>query len=203
MTRCLLKHKHLLPPGLPPEHVAMLPTELKWPWKDHAAAHRLVDACIERNVTQLVDWKREHPTWDFGFDEYLIWCEMAARRDGEQTVLQLDTIPYGKPTSRDKVIRKVMGPIILDIFMLRYPSGDAWGEAVFSSRGSVLTRALVELRTNKPTILDHFPGRWQAIGVNSLIVRRILGPVPLSYKSSRDNSAERPKAVIVAEPAAS
>jgi len=184
-----------IPATIPDEQKLVLPPVLTWPFRDHACAHEMIDAVLERDVRQMEAWIQLHgPDHRFGFEDYVAWC-----RDQEGLAeSELLSFPYGDPSHADLLFRLPLASIApgcsLDFHVLRYPYGDAWGQVTIWSRRSVLTRFLVELVSGREVVTEHYPGRWYGIGqgdvcafgailrTRSLVRRRSPRPVPVAQQ---------------------
>lgn len=182
-TTCKLRST-IIPETVPDEQRRVLPQELRWPERDHANAHEMVDAVLERDIAQMESWLQLHSGHHFGFEDYLVWC----RDQTGLAVTELISRPMGKPHQVDRIARLPgLGDYLVDIHMLRYPRGDAWARATLwcpgRGAGTVLSRYLIELRTGHEILEEHYPGRWLALGFPDLsgeeairIHRRLIRP---------------------------
>ena len=56
----------------------ILPQEMWWPQRNHSGAHGCIDAVLTQDVKSLEMWKRTFPNHQFGFEDFLVWCQRAA-----------------------------------------------------------------------------------------------------------------------------
>lgn len=200
--RCVLR-RHRLPSGVDDMQKDHLPDEMIWPYRDHALAHDLIDAVLEMDVRTMLSWKRQYPDHHFGFEKYLPWAESFLVGNGEKEKPDLLSLPRSKAIQRDVILVKdihLSRPVTLTLALLRYDDGDSWGEVSFSHGKTLLTRALLELRTNVASMVDHFPGRWKGLGIDHRVLRGILGKVRLDHLDSKITTRTSP--YVVLDPAA-
>lgn len=160
---------------LPDDQRAMLPNVMHWPVRDHIAAKELIDVVLDRNIDQMIEWKRLYETGStasatpLGYDEYLAWC-IEESEDGGDEHKRVAKLPVGDPIARDVITSINLGNYRVDFHILRYWPADAWGQLTFyirldTGRPSVLSRYLVDLATSEEHLVEHYPGRWRALGM--------------------------------------
>jgi len=66
-TTCKLRPTKV-PDTIPDEQRRVLPQELRWPERDHANAHEMVDVVLERDIQQMESWIQLHGDHHFGFE---------------------------------------------------------------------------------------------------------------------------------------
>jgi hypothetical protein len=161
-TRCLLR-KHRIPSYIQDPLRSHLPDELTWPERNHADAHAMIDAIYDLDCKALVAFMRVHPGHHFGFEDFLIWAERRVISIGKKAKFKTTEWPASdKIVDRSNINRCRWEGLTVDFNVIRLHDGDAWGELIIRDLEITLTRALVDLQTNRFLITHHFPGRYKA-----------------------------------------
>lgn len=161
-TRCLLR-KDRVPQYVTDPLRSNLPDELIWPERNHADANAMIDAIYDLDCKALVEFMRMHPGHHFGFENFLFWAERRVVSVGKKARFKTTEMPASdKIIKRDIISTIPWEDLVIDFNVIRFHDGDAWGELVIRDEQTMLTRALVDLHTNRPTITHHFPGRYEA-----------------------------------------
>lgn len=154
-----------IPENIPDEQRIALPVEMKWPARDHAAAHDMIDSVLDRDLVQLDMWSKLHDLHHFGYEQYVVWC----RDQLNLEEANMKARPLGDLINSDRIARINTSTFIVDYHILRYDSGDAWGRGTIwypgaGEKGSTLTRFRIDLISGNELVEEHYPGRWAALG---------------------------------------
>lgn len=174
-TRCVLRHEKI-PPYLDDDLRSMLPPELIYPCRDHALAHEMIDMIMQLEVDALQSLTGQYPEHEFGFEEFIPWA--AARLDlmaasARQGRLRLPQHP--KASDAELISSTTEGPCLIEIHVLRYPDGDAWGQLTISHKEDILTQSLIELTTDKHTVIKHYPSKYRALDLTLFLPKKLTG----------------------------
>jgi hypothetical protein len=177
-----------VPGWVNPETKSMLPTDLLWPDDEIAHAHALVDALLSIDVETLLHAQESYPDHTFGFEErYLPWAlAQVYPDDPELAARSKELFPEERQIKTRDLLRVVdVAPRVRMTFhVVRLKDGDSWGQVIFATGKSILTKAWIDLISNHAHVYVHHRGRWKGIGVNPRLVERVLGkgvlPTPAS-----------------------
>lgn len=174
-TRCVLADR-LIPGWFDPEMRSMLPREMIYPCRDHAMTHEMIDMVVNYEVDALQNLKNQFPEHSFGFEPYLPWA--ARRLEKANTTVKkaryrLPAEP--KEASKELISRVKEGICNVEFHILRYPDGDAWGRLTIRRGKDIFTQSLVDLITDKHTVINHFPNKYKALGMDLQLVSRLTG----------------------------
>ncbi len=179
-----------LPPHLDEELRYRIPEEMHWPEPDHTMAHRLIDAVLTLNVTKLAEWRAYWPGHQFGFEQFQAWAEdRVARASDDPSRYAKEQAPIEDAMRRfpiDRISRVVkLGSTRLDthavvLSYVYFANGD---EAVrlsvygFPAQDEhlLLSRAYIDVVDNRYDITEHFPGRYDALGLPHYLINDLLG----------------------------
>lgn len=174
-TNCYLRNA-AIPPYITDPLRSQLPKALRWPARDADAAHRMISAIYDLDTKELVGFLREFPQHQFGFEEFLCWAERRVVTVGKKAKFKTTEWPAStKIVDRTKVSATRWEGLTLDFNVIRYHDGDAWGEVVLRDAETTLTRALVDLRTNRFQVTHHYPGRYQARRFYLPLLKQVFG----------------------------
>lgn len=206
-TRIIQRRGHL-PTHLTPDVVALLPTEMWWPARDHTACHALIEAVLMMDLSTLASWKSSWPDHEFGFERYMELVERhmagirneqvangmalpSKRTDGTATVAATALFP-GVPQSVEPHGTRDEGTYIVRTWIVRFNDGEAAlrvdVKGVVSGPDHTervpCTRAYVDLVDGRYEIIEHYPGRLRALGLPVDLIYQVLG-VPSPTSSNR------------------
>lgn len=174
-TRCVLRREKI-PPYLDEDLRSMLPPELVYPCRDHAMAHEMIDMVLQLEVDALTSLASQYPEHDFGFEEFIPWAAdrldlmAASSRRGRLRLPQ-----HPKASEAELILSTKDGPCLIELHILRYPDGDAWGQLTISHKEDILTQSLIELTSDKHTIIKHFPSKYKALDLTLNMPKRLTG----------------------------
>lgn len=174
------------PAWVDPSLVTQLPNRLIWPDKDLETIRTCVQACYAMDAVTLASIKSIDPSRVFGFEGYLAWLQhrLSVVSSGNST---LALVPDGdqEVTKRDVLVTKrLTKQVTMEIHIVRTRSNDSWGQAIFRSGNSLLSKAWIDLVTGESTIFHEYPGRWLAAGSSPALVPKVLGKCRKAYQST-------------------
>lgn len=181
-----------IPLGVPSNIRLLLPKEMAWPQPDHAQAHAMIDAVITLDTAAMRSWTDAWPHHTFGFESFYEWAikfktskgigegnRPAVSVEHGQTItrsMHFPTIvvtaaPVGEIPHEGYKIRLALVTFNDDSTALRI---SLYG--TFAQGDSVrLSRAYVDPITNEFEIVEHHPGRYQALGLPPTLIHAVLG----------------------------
>ncbi len=199
-VRCILR-RHRMPPRIDTDIRDMLPDEFRWPTGNHEEAWLAIDALMLVDVPNLESLIRQYPDHHFGFEQYIEkgrrW-RAAAHRQGVHDLPDVRATdgplaPGGRPR------RSITAPlfpgwvkytepletIVLEDITLRMsivyftddtPAMriDAYANSLPVDKTTRLTRLHSDLTSPKYEIIEHFPGRYVALGLDPNMLKAIL-----------------------------
>jgi hypothetical protein len=162
------------------DHIRILPTIMVYPYRDLHAARLMIDYVANKDLSALQKLARSEPGHEFGFEEYLIALETAANATESKKLRapDVDAIPRHAPHRIQTLYQVKRGPITIVFRILRYQHGDAWGQCLFVHDGEVLSKAMVDLLTNKSYLTHHYPGKYLAYHINQKLVKDLIDEIP-------------------------
>jgi hypothetical protein len=209
--RIILRPRRL-PPHIPADLVTLLPIEMWWPAKDHAAAHACIDAVLKHEIGVLRTWISNWPDHTFGFELYLETIERRAvgLRNAMPEVSPRSTINPDLPATAGKSLPAQFSLFPAEVVAME-PLYKADGEghqvrvrmarfadhtsalcidinAVFADGTRLLcSRAYMHPVTSKFEVVQHYPGRLKGLGLPLDLIYHYLGP-----KARHGTAASRP-----------
>lgn len=191
--RCLLRPRRM-PPHLEGSVRDLMPLEVFWPTGVHEEAHRCIDAIYQLDVDTLRAWKKQWPDHNFGIDPFLDTAERwhAARRDEGAPVRAGGTaaaVPahhvggrrFPVWVKRSVPVRVVtVGGLDMCISVVYFTTGQPALRVDIYPTGDTdsvrrLTRVHADLKDGGYDLIEHFPGRYQAVGLSPLLACKLLG----------------------------
>lgn len=200
-VRCILR-RHRIPLRVPPDVRDLLPNEFRWPTGTHEEAWLAIDAMVLVDVATLASTVRQYPGHHFGFEDFIErgrrWRSAAAEHGSAPLpdIRATDGPPgapgrtrarsYSEPLFPGWVKHiEPMDPIPLEALVLRpaivyFTDGtpalriDAYPPDLPPDRGNRLTRIHADLASNKYEIVEHYPGRYLALGLDPKLLAQLL-----------------------------
>ncbi len=199
-VRCILRQGQI-PGRIGSDIRDMLPYEFRWPTGNHQDAWLAVDALLLVDVANIESLLRQYPGHHFGFEDWvekgLRW-RSAARQHGSSALPDVRATDgprgaHARPRSKSLGTPLFPGwvkhaepldPIVLDTVTLRrfiiyFTTGtpalriDVYPNDMAVDRSTRLTRVHADLASNQHELVEHFPGRYLALGLDP----RLLAPI--------------------------
>jgi hypothetical protein len=219
--RCLVKTTRL-PSHITSDIQSILPVEMWWPERDHKAAHAMIDAILTFDLKSLASWKSLWPAHEFGFESYMQMAERHLtqlhaktldsvresskliedkREDpGVQVHLPKPALfPY-KIVALEPAGRTDLGTHHVILGIARFEDGNAALRVTVRSppltdedRGLLLSRAYVDLMDGRYEVIEHYPGRYHALGLPPSTLLGVLGIKRKMGAAYRRSTPRRPQ----------
>ena len=204
-----------IPQGVPDKIRLLLPQEMSWPQPDHVQAHGMIDAVVTLDTGNMRSWQDAWPSHTFGFESFLTWAlkfkEAQSIRDPDRpapvSVEHGQTIVRGAYFPSQVVAVAKVGDIPHEGYEIRVALVTFNDESTalrislygtFASGGSIrLSRAYVDPLNNHFEIVEHHPGRYQALGLPTSLIYAVLGTKKRENSTPirpRDRTAHDPRA---------
>lgn len=186
----------LRPTRIPP-HVrldvrALLPVEMWWPQPDHPAAHGCIDAVMTLDSKSMRAWKDAWPDHNFGFEDFMVWCDrkLEARAIREPDVKPAVAVEMGRvivrsqrfPTDVHKVVQMQSLPYERYLVRLALTTFTDKSTAlrvtvvgrIPGGTTTRLSRAYVDPVDHRYEVIEHHPGRYQALELPEDLIYSVL-----------------------------
>ena len=174
-TRCVVVDS-IVPGWFDPELRSMLPRELIFPGRDHAMTHEMIEMVVNAEVDNLQNLKNQFPEHTFGFEGYMPWAARRQDRVKGAAKRVRSRLPADPRSSSQELISRVRdGICTVDVHILRYKDGDAWGQLTIRHKKDVLTQTLIDLMTDGQTVVHHYPAKYKALGIPLTLPQELTG----------------------------
>jgi len=207
-----------MPPNITLELKSMLPVEMWWPQRDLQQAMACVDACLTMDIAQLQRWKEQFPDNVFGYEQYIDRLKRLRAAQGTNTPnahgrggpgkltpLQLshfpsqveEILPYYELAEHAYVVKIAVVKFQDHTSALRFTIYGRLAPGSDSTRTKHLTklsRAYVDPVSGEFDIIEHFPGRYQALELPQNILQTTLGV--RNFKLHRREGSMKARPVI-------
>jgi len=194
--------RNLIPGRVESDVRDMLPNEFHWPNGNHEEAWLAVDAMLLVDVPNLESLVRQYRGHHFGFEDYIERAKRwrsAAREHGSAPLpdvratdgplgasARAPSRALGTPLFPSWVkYAEPLEPIVLESITLRqaiiyFANGtpalriDAYPNTLEPDKTTRLTRIHADLATNQHEVIEHFPGRYLALGLDPKLLTALL-----------------------------
>ena len=219
--RCLLKSTRL-PGHITHDIQSILPVEMWWPERDHRAAHVMIDAALTFDLKSMAAWKSLWPAHEFGFEQFMEMAERHLTQLHQRTLSTvrestklLESEARTDPSIAAHLPKPSLFPCALVavepagetdhdgyrvvLGIARFEDGSAALRVtvralpIANERGIILSRVYVDLITGEWEMIEHYPGRYTALGLPARTVFMVLGIRRQMTASSRRSTPRAPR----------
>jgi len=190
-----------LPPNISADLQMMLPVEMWWPERDHAAAHALIDAIMTFDFDTLATWKSMWPNHDFGFERFVQLSQRhIAQVNGEKSISNLPGRRNQHGVQKAALPKQALFPspvssvekigtfatahdALISTALVRFVDGlnalrVTLRSPPLSDERLLLSRVYVDLIDGQYEVVEHYPGRLRAMGIPEDTILGIIGVRP-------------------------